>query len=229
MEYLPNGFTLELADGAFPLSTDSMVLSHFVRLSPKAHVLDLGSGCGTLGILLCAQREDCRVTGVEIDPAAHRAALGNIQRNCLDQRMESICADLRQTNTLFEPGSFSCCVSNPPYFAAGPASRTTPQARREDLCQLPELIQAAAWALKYGGDFFLVHRPERLAEIIALASGQKLETKRLCLVRHSPGKPFSMVLLQLRKGGKPGVNLEEATLFTAQGEPTPFYQTVYHL
>jgi len=229
MEYLPNGYTLELAEGAFPLSTDSMVLSHFVKLTASARILDLGSGCGTLGMLLCAQREDCRVTGVEIDPAAHQTALDNIRRNHLTHRMDSICDDLRQIPRLFEPGSFSCCVSNPPYFSAGPASRATPLARREDLCQLAELIHAAAWALKYGGDFFLVHRPERLAEIIAAAAGQKLEAKRLLLVRHSPGKPFSMVLLQLRKGGKPGLILEEATLFTSQGEPTPFYRNVYHL
>ena len=52
MEYLPNGYSLELVSGAFPLSTDSMVLSHFVRLPKNARVLDLGSGCGTLGLLL---------------------------------------------------------------------------------------------------------------------------------------------------------------------------------
>ena len=65
MEQLPNGFTLNLPEGAFPLSTDSMVLSHFVRLPKNARVLDLGSGCGTLGLLLCAVNESCRVTGVE--------------------------------------------------------------------------------------------------------------------------------------------------------------------
>ena len=64
MEQLPNGFTLNLPEGAFPLSTDSMVLSHFVRLPRNARVLDLGSGCGTLGLLLCAVNESCRITGV---------------------------------------------------------------------------------------------------------------------------------------------------------------------
>lgn len=71
MEQLPNGFTLNLPEGAFPLSTDSMVLSHFVRLPKNARVLDLGSGCGTLGLLLCAVNESCRVTGVELSQSAH--------------------------------------------------------------------------------------------------------------------------------------------------------------
>ena len=143
--------------------------------------------------------------------------------------MKSVCCDLRESSARLEPGTFSCCVSNPPYFAAGPASLATPLARREDLCSLQELIRSAAWALKYGGDFFLVHRPERMAQIIAIAAEHKLEAKRLLLVRHRPGKPCSMVLLQLRKGGKPGLTLEEATLFTETGDPTPFYRSVYHL
>ena len=58
MEILPNGYTLELAEGTFPLSTDSMVLAHFAKLPKNAHVLDLGSGCGTLGLLLCAKEEN---------------------------------------------------------------------------------------------------------------------------------------------------------------------------
>ena len=67
MEYLHNGFTLSLCEGAFPLSTDSIVLSGFVRLPRNAKVLDLGSGCGTLGLLLCAKDDTCQVTGLEID------------------------------------------------------------------------------------------------------------------------------------------------------------------
>lgn len=229
MEQLPNGFTLELAEGAFPLSTDSMVLAHFTKLPANARVLDLGSGCGTLGLLLCASHHRCHVTGIEIDPIAHQAALENIRRNDLSHRMESICADLKQLAQVVSPGAFSCCVSNPPYFASGPASRTTPLARREDLCSLSDLIRAAALALKYGGDFFLVHRPDRLAEIISIGSRHMLETKRICLVRHKPDSPFSLVLLQLRKGGKPGVILEEATLFSSDGMPTEFYKRIYHL
>ena len=174
MELLPNGYTLDLAEGEFPLSTDSMVLSRFVKLPKNARVLDLGSGCGTLGLLLCASEESCRVTGVELSPLAHRAALENIRRNDLNARMESICADLRQLPDCVSAGSFDVCVSNPPYFSGGPASRKTPLARREDACTPAQLFRAAAWALKYGGDFFLVHRPERMAELIARGAEEHL-------------------------------------------------------
>ena len=229
MEQLPNGFTLNLPEGAFPLSTDSMVLSHFVRLPKNARVLDLGSGCGTLGLLLCAVNESCRVTGVELSQSAHLAAIDNIRRNGLTTRMESICVDVRQVPGSFPPGSFDVCVSNPPYFSGGPASRTAALARREDACSPADLFRAAAWALKYGGDFFLVHRPERLGEIIQKAGIYKLEAKRLCLVRHHPGGAPALILLALRKGGKPGLIWEEWTLTDEAGTPTELYRQIYHV
>ncbi len=228
MEYLANGFTLSLCDNAFPLSTDSMCLARFTRLPKKARVLDLGSGCGTLGLLLCSKDAGCSVTGLELSECAHREALENIRRNGLHTRMESICMDLRQVPSQILPGSYDVCVSNPPYFTGGPESRTAPTARRDDTCPIPELMESAAWALKFGGDFFLVHKPERLAELIAAAAQNKLEAKRLCLLRHRENGPVALILLQLRKGAKPGLIWEEQALFDKDGTPTPYYNSVYH-
>lgn len=227
MEYLSNGFSLDTADGSFPLSTDSMLLSHFVRLPKNARVLDLGAGCATLGLLLCAKDGCCTVTGVELSERAHAAALENIHRNGLSGRISSICADFR---TLSLPlGSFDVCVSNPPYFSGGPASKTHPLARREDCCSPAELFAAAGKAVKFGGDFYLVHKPERLAELIACGAKENLEAKRLLLVRHRQEREISLILLQLRKGAKPGLIIEEATLFDNENKPTNFYKSVYHI
>ena len=227
MEYLPGGLTLQIPPEAFPLSTDSLVLAHFARLPKNAKVLDLGSGCGTLGLLLCAKSAGCHVTGVEIDPAAHAAALDNSARNGLEARMESLCADLRT----FVPShaAFSVCVSNPPYFSGGFASATHPVARQDDCCPPEILFAAAGRALKFGGDFFLVHKPERLAELITTAGRFRLEAKRLCLLRHRPDAPVNLVLIQFRKGAKPGLLWEEITLHEADGTPTPIYKEIYHL
>lgn len=229
MEQLHNGYTLELCQGAFPLSTDSIALSHFVRLPKKATVLDLGSGCGTLGLLLCAEDTGCQVTGIELDENAHLTALENIRRNALEGRLKSICADLTTLSDFITPGSFSCCISNPPYFTAGPASDSVPLARREDRCTMEQLFEAAAWAVKYGGDFFLVHRPERLGEIFACASRVSMEPKRLCLLRHKPDSPVSLVLVQCRKGAKPGLVWEELRLYEADGSFSQDYRKLYHL
>ncbi len=229
MEQLPNGITLEICPGAFPLSTDSMALSDFVRLPRSAKVLDLGSGCGTLGLLLCARDALCQVTGLELDRLAHEAALRNIAANGLESRLSSICADIKDFSSLLAPGSFHCCVSNPPYFSGGPQSKQVPLARRDDACTTEALFRAAAWALRYGGDFFLVHRPERLAELCAAGSAHQLEPKRLLLLRHRTDGPVSLILLQCRKGGRPGLSWEEAALQTPDGSPTEYCQRVYHL
>ena len=228
MEYLPNGYTLSVCPGAFPLSTDSMCLAHFVRLPKNAKVLDLGSGCGTLGLLLCSRDPLCSVTGLELSEAAHLKAEENIRRNELQHRMESICTDLRSVSEAFSPGCFDVCISNPPYFTGGPASKDTPLARRDDFCTIPELMAAAAWALKYGGDFFLVHKPERLAELITCAAAHRLEAKRLCLLRHREDGPVALILLHLRKGAKPGLTWEEISLHHLDGTPTEQYSKIYH-
>lgn len=227
METLYQGITLELCDGAFPLSTDSMALARFAKLPKNAHVLDLGSGCGTLGLLLCGIRTDCTVTGLELMPEQHQTALENIARNCLSHRMASICGDIAGVPSLFPAGSFSCCISNPPYFSGGFSSSRFPTARQEQCCNLETLLDAAAWVTKWGGDFFLVHKPERLGEILSLAGQRNFQAKRLGLLRHKEGSPVSLILLALRKGGKPGLIWEEITLFDSNDNPTPAYREIY--
>ena len=227
MEQLHNGFTLELCPGAFPLSTDSIALADFVRLPKNATVLDIGSGCGTLGLLLCSRDDICKVTGIELDANAHKTALNNINANGISSRLSSICADAADLNRLVAPGSFSCCVSNPPYFSAGPASQKTPLARRDDMLSPDALFAGAAWALRYGGDFFLVHKPEMLAQLCALGAKHNLQAKRLCLLRHKESGPVALVLLQLRKGAKPGLVWQEEALYHADGTPTAYYSRLY--
>jgi tRNA1Val (adenine37-N6)-methyltransferase len=224
MEILQNDYTLQIPAGCFPLTTDSLLLADFVRLPANATVLDLGSGCGTLGLLLCAKDGSCSVLGLEIDPRAHEAALENIHRNGLDARLRSQNADLRTAT-----GNYHCCVSNPPYYTGGPASTLHSAARRDDLCGPEELMQAASSALRYGGDLYIVHKPERLAQLCACGSAVGLEAKRLRLVRHRCDGPITLILLQLRKGGKPGLVIDEVFLHTQDGSPSDYYNKLYHL
>lgn len=229
MEFLHNGFQLDTPAGTFPLSTDSMVLSDFVRLPKNASVLDLGSGCGTLGLLLCANDPNCKVTGIEIDVTAHNAAQMNIQKNRLQERMKSICGDLHSVSTMIPAGSFTTCVSNPPYFSGGPISISAPIARHDVFCEPETLFSSAAWSLRFGGDFYLVHKPEKLALLCQCAGNHQLEPKRLLLVRHRLGGDVALILLQCRKGARPGLQWEEICLHNADGTPTEHYQRIYHL
>ena len=229
MEQLHNGFTLELCPGSFPLSTDSIALADFVRLPKNARVLDLGSGCGTLGMMLLATDPHCQVTGIEIDAPAHETALKNAAANCVGDRFQSICADLRTIASLTKAGSFDLCVSNPPYFSGGFLSKHHATARQELFCDPEALFRAAAYALRFGGDFYIVHKPEKLSQLCSCAAAAGLEAKRLRLVRHQPNSQVSLILLQLRKGAKPGLVWEELCLYNADGSPTEDYRRLYHL
>ncbi len=226
MEYLQNGYTLELCQGAFPLSTDSIALAGFCRLGKASRVLDLGSGCGTLGMLLCARDEGCHVTGLELSSQAHEAALKNARENHLSHRLTSICGDIMSPPEELKTGSFSVCLSNPPYFSQG-APRNA--ARHQLCCTTEGLFTAAARYLKWGGDFFLVHKPEQLAHLCALGASKGLEAKRLCLLRHTAQSPVNLILMHFRKGAKPGLIWEEQYLHEPDGAPSAYYKTLYHL
>ena len=102
-------------------------------------------------------------------------------------------------------------------------------ARTELCCTLEDVCSAAAWLLPTGAPFYLVHKPERLAEIFCAASRHKLEPKRLFLMRYKEDGPVSLVLIQCRKGAKPGLIWEEAALHTKDGSFTEYYRKLYHL
>lgn len=227
-ETLWNGVTLLQPENQFRLGTDSVACAAFARFSRGAAVADLGCGSGAIALMLLASDPTLQVTGVELQPEAARLAQENAARSGL--RCTVLEGDLREIRSLLPAGSMDGVISNPPYFpvGSGPGGPRA-AARSEQTCTLAQLTQAAAWLLKYGGSFVLVHRPERLADLIWELRSQNLEPKRICFVRHRPRSPVSLVLLESRKGGKPGLQYEpDLILFTENGEETPEYKTIYH-
>jgi len=209
-----------------------MVLGDFIGLPKGARVVDLGSGSGALGLLLCGRFPDCTVTGLELHVPSHEAALKNIARNGLEGRMESRLGDLRQVRTLLPAGAFHCVVSNPPYFSAGASSNgpAGPQARKELTCTLEDVFSAAAWLLLFHGSLYLVHRPERLTDLLILGRAHGLEPKELRMVCHEPGSIPSLVLLRCRRGAKPGLKLlPDLILHDLRGVPTSDFRRIYHM
>ena len=232
-EYFSGGITMTVTDGCFRLSTDSMVLADFCRLPRGAAVCDLGSGCGALGLLLLRDHPDMRVTGLEILPDAAAQARKNIDANHLSEHFSVITGDLRGHRTLLPASAFDAVVSNPPYFPA--ASRAiSPDgaraiARSEVCCTIDDLCACAAYALRFGGEFFLVHKPERLTDLLVTLRENRLEPKRLQFVRHHPEASVSLVLVEARSGAKPGLTLQnDLILHTSSGEKTADYKRLYH-
>ena len=107
--------------------------------------------------------------------------------------------------------------------------RSHPKARQEQTCSLRDVFAAASKGLRFGGDFFLVHKPERLGELCALGAEFDLIPKVLRLVRHKIDGSVSLILLQMRKGAKQGLLFQEIALRDTKGHPTADYRRIYHL
>jgi len=233
LEYLWNGITLLQPNDHFRLSTDSVVCAAFSSFPGHAHVADLGCGSGALALMLLADNPTLHLTGIELQEASAAAAVQNARNNGLEDRFSVLHADLRNIRSLLPAGSMDGVISNPPYFPAGSghtsASTALAQARSEETCSLAQLVDAAAWLLKWGGKFCLVHRPERLADLIWELRSRKLEPKRIRFVRHHTSGPVSLVLLEARKGGKSGLQYEpDLILFHNDGRETENYRAAYH-
>lgn len=215
-----------------PLGTDSVLLADFVRCSGAKRGIDLGCASGILSLLLLWREPGLHMTGLELREDAAALARENLARNGLTARGEMLAGDIRAHRSLFRAGSFELAVSNPPYFPPGSGALSPDPARAaargETDCTLSELCAAAAYLLRTGGRFCLVHRPERLSELFCALSAAGLEPKRLRPVCPRPESAPNLVLVEARRGGKPGLQIEPALVLTdAEGNESEEVRRIY--
>ena len=157
-------------------------------------------------------QQQLRVTGVEIHREAAALAEKNIRHNNLQERCNILCGDLRNYRQILKAGAYDVVVSNPPYFPVerGEVSpdRDRAVARGELMCTLDDICAAAGWLCRWDGRFALVHRPDRLPEVFDSMQKAGIEPKRLRLVSHFASSVPSLVLVEGRRGGKPGLTME---------------------
>ena len=232
MELWKNGPQFEQSEH-FRLSTDSVLLADFVNIGARKRGIDLGCGSGILPLLLLQKSAALHMTGLEINPEAAQTARRNIESNALDGHCGIITGDIRRCRELFAPGSFELVVSNPPYFAAG-SGKQSPDAGRaaargETLCSLEDICRAAAYLCRTGGAFCLVHRAERLADVICLLRETGFEAKRLRTVSHSAEKEPSLVLIEARRGAAAGLKIMPPLFICgSDGRESAEIKRIYH-
>ena len=217
----------------FRLGTDCVLLADFVNTSGLRRGIDLGCASGAAMLLLLNRSPGLSMTGLEIVPEAAELARENLALNGLEARGEIITGDIRDHRALFRAGAFDLVVCNPPYFSpeSGAVSPNPDRAaaRSELLCTLPELCAASAFLLRTGGRACFVHRPERLSELFVCLTSSGLEPKRLRLVCRDADAAPSLVLVEARRGGKPGLTIEPALLLqNSDGAESEEYRRIYH-
>ncbi len=204
-------------------SIDSLLLASFVALKKHEKVIDLGSGVGVIGLLLCARYPDCTVWGVEIQEHLFGFAQANSRENALDDRVTNILGDFRRAEDLPEGVSFNTAVSNPPYRPVGTGRRNRDDgrtvARHETMARLADVVNAAKSVLKARGRLFLIYPAWRTADIMVSLRSGGFEPKRVRFVHAREGEGAQMVMVEARRGG--GTELTVlAPLYIWKGEGT---------
>ena len=208
-----NGYRIIQNPEKFCFGMDAVLLSGFVRVKKGAQVLDLGTGTGIIPILLEAKTEAAHLTALEIQEESADMARRSVQLNGLEGKIDIVTGDIKEAAQLFGAASFDVVTCNPPYMI-GQHGLTNPEepkaiARHEILCTLEDVVRNAAKLLKPGGNFFMVHRPFRLAEIITVMTQYKLEPKRMQLVYPYVDKEPNMVLIEGCRGGRSRMTVEK--------------------
>ena len=214
-------FTLYYDGALFKPGTDSFLLGDFARPKRGDRVCDLGAGTGLLGLLLFNKESQLTLASVELQSAAMALAKKSFCESGLADRCAFHEGDLRDRSVLPPAGSMDYIVSNPPYYtaASGKAPETDPlrTARTEEGCSLADVAVAAKYLLRWGGRFAMVHRAERLTDVLCTLRESALEPKRLRLVQHGFDSAPSLLLVEAVRGGKPGLVTEPTIILHPDG------------
>ncbi len=170
----------------YRFSVDSILLSQFVRIRKNEKVIDLGTGCGILLLLLSQTTSAHSFVGVEIQKGLAECARKNVALNHLNARISILSQDFRELKKTFPPGSFDVVLSNPPY-RKRQSGRINPSAekavaRHEIKGTLQDLISTASYLLPPKGRCYLIFPAVRAVDLFVALRGGKLEPKRLQFV-----------------------------------------------
>lgn len=199
-------------EGGYRFSGDSLLLACFARQFSFGAGLDLGTGCGVIGLayLLRNPDADLHLTGVDREPEMIRAARDNARQLGFDDRFDVKLSDVSDYD--FQVNHFEFALCNPP-FRPKHRGRTCPSpgrtaARFENADGLEPFAKAARGSLKDKAPLFLAHLPERLPEVFEVLRANRLEPKRLRFVHGHGSAEARIALIEARKNGNPSLCVE---------------------
>lgn len=197
----------------FCFGMDAVLLSAFANVGKEDMVLDMGAGNGVIPLLIHGRYEPSHITGLEIQEANVTMARRSMIHNGVENDIEILLGDIKEADILLPLSSFDVITCNPPYMDSGHgltnAHSAKSIARHEVKCTLEDVIRSASRLVAVGGRFYMVHRPHRLVEIIAVLRQYKLEPKRMRMVHPDSESEANMVLIEAVRHGKPFLKMEK--------------------
>lgn len=211
----------------YAFSQDSVFLANTAKLAKNDVVLDLGCGCGILATLALVKRGVKRAVGIEIQPRVAEMAQESVLKNGLQDKFDVIRGDVKDIRALVKAESFDKVLCNPPYFANGDLLTNKNLSRIESSATLDDFVSAAAYALRFGGDLWIVIKADRLAGLICSLKARNLEPKEATVVYPKPTSDSDVVIVKARKGGKEGLKISSLLAMDDNGEYTDKYKEMY--
>lgn len=218
----------------FCFGIDAVLLSDFAKeIRNNSKVLDLGTGTGILSILLTGKTNLEKIYGVEIQKEVAEMAKRSVDLNNLENKIEIINKNIKELEEIFDKNSFDSIVTNPPYKKIETGKKNEKQnkfiSRHEVTANLEDFIKISFNLLKDKGTFYMVHRPERLAEIFYTLKKYKLEPKKIRFVHSNYNQEPKLLLIKAVKNAKEFLKVEKPLLvYNEQGEYTEEILKIYH-
>lgn len=216
----------------FRFGIDAVLLSDFARDTKSKSTMDLCTGCGIVPILLSAKTDTPLLCGMEIQRELCDMAERSVKMNSLCERIKIIEGDLKDAAKICGKSVFDKVTCNPPYMKCGTGMTSGTDsrsiARHEVMCTLDDVIGTAAELLVPFGHFFMVHRPNRIADIMCCMREHRIEPKRLRLVCPSTDKAANMLLVEgVKNGGSDIKLLPNLYVYDENGEYTDEIKRIY--
>jgi tRNA1Val (adenine37-N6)-methyltransferase len=210
----------------YRFSIDSIILAGLSSPPASATVLDLGTGCGIIPLVLAHKSSNLRLIGVEIQPSLVDMALKNIKTNRMTDRISIFCKDMCKLSQNTFDTVIDYVICNPPYRSVQ-AGRINPNpqkalARHELAINLPQLISIAHKLLRIGGRFISIYPSERLTDVIFHMRQKAIEPKKVHIIFSKQNQPAKLVVIEGVRGGRPGIQeISSLIIYRPDGKYTP--------
>ena len=217
----------------FCFGIDSILLANFSKQIRKgSKVLDLGTGTGIIAILLCAKTELKEIIGIEIQKEVYEMAKKSIALNQLTHKFKIINEDILHVNHILEKNTFDVIVTNPPYQKKGTGIENEEKkkiiSRHETTATLEDFIKVSRDLLKDKGEFYMIHKPDRLVDIMENMRKYNIEPKILRFVYSHQNSEPKLVLIKGVKNANPFLTImENLYIYNIKGEYTEEINQIY--
>ena len=227
---------IQETDG-FCFGIDSILLSDFAKnIKKNSKVADLGTGTGIIGLLLCKKTNLAEMTGIEIQEDVANMAERSIKLNNLEEKFRIINSNINEifSKKLLEKNVFNVVVMNPPYKEVGTGEINENEkkliSRHEIKANLSDFIKTASGLLKDKGELYIVHKPERMPDIIQKLRENKIEPKELRVVYSNKNSEASLILIKAVKGGKKFLKIDRPLyIYNESGKYSDEIKQIYNV